>query len=152
VTRPRVAGGIAAAALLLAGVGGALAVANAAGWRDLWTHFGFGEFVAAVTFAVVGGAVTVRAPAHRVGWLLLAVGVLTAVDLATWQYVTYAGPGRPTEALAWFSSWIWILSVLPFAVILKHQLGLDTCLPTCLPSCQSVVLRFMRYTLASDDA
>jgi signal transduction histidine kinase len=118
VARPRVAAGIAAAALLLAGLGAWFAVANAAGWRDLWAHFGFGELVAAVAFTVVGGAVTVRAPRHPVGWLLLAIGAGAALSLAAVQYVGYAGPGRISEAVAWVASWEWLLGVLPFTLIL----------------------------------
>jgi signal transduction histidine kinase len=116
--RPRVAAGIAAAALLLAGLGAGLAVANTMSWHDLWVHFAFGELVAAVTFSVVGGTVAARAPRHPVGWLLLAIGSLAAVSLVGPQYVTRAGPDRLSEALAWIASWDWLLAVLPFAVIL----------------------------------
>jgi two-component system, NarL family, sensor kinase len=118
VARPRVAAGVAAATLLLAGLGAGLAVANATTWRDLWTHFAFGQIVAAVTFTVVGGTVTVRAPRHPVGWLLLSIGTLTALSLAAVQYVIYAGPSRVSRVIAWISSWEWILAVFPFAVIL----------------------------------
>lgn len=118
MARPRVAAGIAAVALLLAGLSAGLAVANASGWPDLWTHFDFGEIVAAVTFAVVGGAVTVRAPAHPVGWLLLAIGAGSALTVAADQYIGYAGPGRFSEAVAWVASWVWLLGVLPFTLIL----------------------------------
>jgi signal transduction histidine kinase len=118
IARPRVAAGIAAAALLLAGLGAGVAIASAAGWRDLWTHFTFGEIVASVTFTVVGGTVTVRAPGHPVGWLLLAIGAETALTLAVGQYLAYAGPSLTSEVLAWIFSWDWILSVLPFALIL----------------------------------
>jgi signal transduction histidine kinase len=118
VTRPRVAAGIAAVALLLAGLGAGFAVANAGGWRDLWTHFAFGETVAALAFTVVGGAVTVRAPRHAVGWLLLAVGTGSAFTVAAVQYVAYAGPTRLSEAVAWVASWEWLLGVLPFTLLL----------------------------------
>ena len=103
--RPRAAAGVAAAALLLTWLGAGLAVTNTTGWRELWASFTFGTLVVAVTFTLVGGTVSVRAPGHPVGWLLLAIGADAAVSLAATQYATYAGPGRAGTAAAWVGSW-----------------------------------------------
>jgi hypothetical protein len=55
--------------------------------------------------------VAVRRPAHRIGWLLVAIGLLLAVDSFAEQYARYgllvgadSIPGVP--AMAWVSFWL----------------------------------------------
>jgi hypothetical protein len=48
-----------------------------------------------VSATAVGAIVASRRPAHPVGWLLLAYGLLTAVSIATTGYVGYAVVARP---------------------------------------------------------
>jgi hypothetical protein len=77
----------------------------------------FGGFVGALVIAgsiypVVGAFVIVRAAGNRVGWLLLAAGLLWAADLLlnelAW-FGTVTAPGRvPGADLAlWASNWVW---------------------------------------------
>jgi hypothetical protein len=90
--------------------------------RDLvlppsWGFRGF-PIVFALTYATVGAIVASRRPGNRIGWILLAAGLVAAVLFSTFEYATYglvAHPGALPLALyvAWFASWIWV----PFAVL-----------------------------------
>jgi hypothetical protein len=65
----------------------------------------------ALANATVGTIVAIRRPTHRIGWLLVAIGLLLAVDSFAEQYARYgllAGldsiPAVP--AMAWVSFWL----------------------------------------------
>jgi hypothetical protein len=76
-----------------------------------------GDFVGVVVIAgtvypVVGAFIIVRAAGNRVGWLLLALGILWAVALlvreTAWYGIVIAPGTVPCAALAlWASNWIW---------------------------------------------
>jgi hypothetical protein len=89
--------GLAVAAALLPGRGGG----------GLGTLLGLW----AATNATVGAIVAIRRPAHRIGWLLVAIGLLLAIDSFAEQYARYgllagldAIPAVP--AIAWVSFWL----------------------------------------------
>jgi hypothetical protein len=74
---------------------------------------GFGTLLAlwALANATVGTIVAIRRPAHRIGWLLVAIGLLLAVDSFAEQYARYgllagvdSSPAVP--AMAWVSFWL----------------------------------------------
>jgi hypothetical protein len=74
---------------------------------------GFGILLAlwAVSNATVGAIVAIRKPAHRIGWLLVAIGLLLAVDSVAEQYARYgllAGLGSvpAVQAMAWVGFWL----------------------------------------------
>ena len=71
-------------------------------------------WVAGVTCTAVGGVVAAVRVHNRVAWLLLGIGVLSAVSL-------FSGTYMPTNsALAWLAQWIWwpSMGLLPFAFLL----------------------------------
>jgi hypothetical protein len=69
--------------------------------------------VAALAFSLVGAIVAVRQRKNPIGWLLLGVGILYAIELFTGNYAVYtldtdpgSLPGGPLAA--WLTSWVWI--------------------------------------------
>jgi hypothetical protein len=65
----------------------------------------------ALANATVGTIVAIRRPAHRIGWLLVAIGLLLAVDGFAEQYARYgllAGVDSvpAVQAMAWVSFWL----------------------------------------------
>lgn len=93
-----------AAAVLTCGTGLALAavgvtsVVIASGGSDSDVYRYWQEAAAsAVAFAVVGGLVAVRRPGHLIGWLFLALALLTSVQLVSGQLASQAS-ARETAA------------------------------------------------------
>jgi hypothetical protein len=71
---------------------------------------GFGCF--GLAFVVVGAVLATRLPGNAVGWMMLAIGVLTTLLVITGQYAGYAlfgeGDGVPGgRAAAWAGSWLY---------------------------------------------
>jgi hypothetical protein len=69
--------------------------------------------VAALAFSTVGALVAYRQPRNLIGWLLLGIGILYAIELFAGNYGVYAlltDPGSlPGEAVgAWLTSWVWL--------------------------------------------
>jgi signal transduction histidine kinase len=80
-------------------------------------------FVGALSYSGVGAVILVRQPANRMGWLLLATGVLTAAAIAVASYGVTAlifAPGLPFGIwAAWTFGWlIWLVLVaIPLALL-----------------------------------
>jgi hypothetical protein len=75
----------------------------------------------AVGFGGVGALVTWRRPGHLVGWILAVIGLVEALDFATFEYGLAARAGRslPGSGYAgWVQLWIWVLFVALVAVYL----------------------------------
>jgi hypothetical protein len=75
----------------------------------------------AVGFGSVGTLLTWRRPGHLVGWILAAIGLVEAVDFATFEYglAASAGHSLPGSAYAgWVQLWIWVPFVVLVAVYL----------------------------------
>jgi hypothetical protein len=75
----------------------------------------------AVGFGGVGALVTWRRPGHLVGWILAVMGLVEALDFATFEYGLAASAGRslPGSAYAgWVQLWIWVPFVALAAVYL----------------------------------
>ena len=75
----------------------------------------------AIGFGGVGAVLTWRRPGHPVGWILAAMGLVEAVDFATFEYglAASAGHGLPGGAYAgWVQLWIWVPFVTLAAVCL----------------------------------
>jgi hypothetical protein len=69
-----------------------------------------------VSFSIIGAIIASRLPANPLGWLFCAAGIISAVAHFSGEYAIYAllaqtdtPPGG--EALAWLTSWVWILFV-----------------------------------------
>ena len=72
--------------------------------------------VLAVSFSIVGAIIASRLPANPLGWLLCGAAWIIAEAYLSAEYAIYAllaqtdtPPGG--EALAWLTSWVWILFV-----------------------------------------
>ena len=79
----------------------------------------------AMAWSTVGTLVVSRRPANLVGWVLWAMGLLSAVALATGQYASFALLARReawpgAEMVGLISSWIWvfIIGLLIFLLLL----------------------------------
>jgi hypothetical protein len=75
----------------------------------------------AIAFGGVGALLTWRRPGHPVGWILAAMGLVEAVDFATFEYGLAASAGRnlPGGAyVGWVQLWIWVPFVTLAAVYL----------------------------------
>lgn len=112
---------ILAMALTVAGFG--LFIANyGTPAEDGWGPRGF-QAVFAVTYALVGLAISVRHPRNLVGWLFVGVGVTDAVSYFAEEYATYAlltAPGTLPAGLefAWLRSWLWLPAAVPVMIFL----------------------------------
>jgi hypothetical protein len=77
--------------------------------------------VVAVSFSTVGGLIAPRLPPHNlIGWLFCTIGLIGAMRLFVAEYAIVtllAEPGSPLgrlpggEALAWVSSWLWVVHI-----------------------------------------
>src|SRR5215204_7191748 len=69
----------------------------------------------AVGYSVIGAIIASRLPAHPIGWICCAIGVLAAVEHFSGEYAIYALLTPHPEALLggkamlWASLWAWIL-------------------------------------------
>ena len=70
----------------------------------------------AVGYTVIGAIIASRLPAHPIGWICCAIGVLAAVQHFSGEYAIYALRAPHPEALPggdamlWVSLWAWILA------------------------------------------
>ena len=75
----------------------------------------------AVGFGGVGALLTWRRPGHLVGWILAAMGLVEALDFASFEYGLAASAGRSLRGSAyagWVQLWIWVPFVALVAVYL----------------------------------
>ena len=89
---------------------------------DSWGFRGF-PAIFAVTFTWVGAALAWRRPRNAIGWLLLAVGVDSAVQVVLSEYAIFGTIGRLVPLpgavfAAWVVAWIWVSEVTLVAVFL----------------------------------
>ena len=140
------------AARLLAVVATALAVLAMAlplvsGLGYLEQLLGTPEVVVATSFSITGALLVAHPPARRMGWLLLGVGVASAVYVASLSWTAYALGGDESAALpagagwatatAWVASWAWLPS----------WLVVSTVLPQVVPHGRPLPGRFWRWSL-----
>ena len=88
---------------------------------DSWGFRGF-PAIFAVTFATVGALIAARRRENPIGWILLAAGLLSGVQVFGEEYAIYAVLERPGLlgglVAAWFVSWSWVLTVILVATFL----------------------------------
>ena len=117
MTRRLLVGLIVAFGLLCTGLGLLfLARSWSAAVPDAWGFRGF-TVLFAVGFGGAGAQLTFRRPANRVGWALLAVGTLSAMQVLTEEYAIFGVVGRAAPLpgavfAAWFVSWMWLVGVV----------------------------------------
>jgi len=111
------------ATMTIAAVG--LSLAARSGWSDAAGGYGFPGFTAlfAVSYGSVGAVVLWRRPGNRVSRLLLAVGLLAAVQTLYTEYAVVGlitAPGSlPFAAFAaWLVAWAWVPYVFLAAPLL----------------------------------
>src|SRR5438093_9015106 len=113
-TSRRLAWSLWALGVLLAAASGALLIL---GWSSPQPAgaFGFRGFAAifALSFGTVGALVASRHPGNPIGWIFIAVGILSGFQELANEYAIYAviaRDGRPPfgATAAWFPSWIWL--------------------------------------------
>src|SRR5215211_1572092 len=80
---------------------------------DVHIYFWVENTLLSVSFSIIGAIIASRLTANPVGWLFCAAASSAAVAHLSAEYATYALVARPSslpagEALAWFSSWVWI--------------------------------------------
>lgn len=88
------------------------------------------EVVVATSFSVTGALLVTQPPARRMGWLLLAVGVMSAVYTSSLSWTAHVLDGNraaplPADAgaataTAWVASWAWLPSWLVVSTVLPH--------------------------------
>ncbi|HWO70797.1 MAG TPA: sensor histidine kinase [Actinomycetota bacterium] len=97
------------------------------GWRTPLPAgtFGFRGFtlIFVVVFPTVGAVVASRRPGNPIGWMFLAVGVLSAVQELAQDYAVYAVLTEPGAlpggtVAAWVPAWIWVPATSLVAVFL----------------------------------
>ncbi len=93
---------------------GAVLLALNRGVEDPVAPYWLNLAVAALSFSTVGALVASRRPANKVGWLLLASGLVYGVMVSAGEYGTYALlterdalPGGVVAA--WLGSWLYVL-------------------------------------------
>ena len=92
-----------------------LVPARLAGWGFSYVF----EEVVSLAVPVVGFVLASRRPGNRIGWLLLAAGLVLALRGFSYQYalhVLFAAPGSwpAGRVFGWLYNWTW---VIPFAML-----------------------------------
>ena len=112
----------------LAALAVGLPLLNGLGYLD--QVIGTPEVVVATSFSITGAMLVAHPPASRMGWLLLGVGVVSAVYTSTLSYTALALGGDGSAALppgaelaaasAWVASWAWLPSWLVVSTVLPQ--------------------------------
>jgi hypothetical protein len=106
----------------------------------------FESTIIAVGYPVIGAIIASRLPAHPIGWICCAIGVLAAVQHFSGEYAIYALRAPHPEALPggyamlWVSLWAWILvfGLIEFPVSVPHWSAAEQALATsCMAQCRS---------------
>ena len=79
---------------------------------DFWVE----NTLVAVSFSIIGAIIASRLPANPLGWLFCAAATIAAVANFSAEYAIHALLAQPNslpagEALAWLSSWVWIIFI-----------------------------------------
>jgi hypothetical protein len=98
--------------------------ATSRGLLDFSADYSADRFL--VAYAIVGAVLASRRPANPIGWLLLAVGLVSAARGLAGEYALHAlaGPARPASGVwaVWFVHWVLALlfpcGVLMFLLLL----------------------------------
>lgn len=119
---------LAALAVLLAGVAVALPLVSGLGYLDELTASP--EVAVAVSFSVSGALLVGNRQARRIGWLLLGIGLASAVYTSSMSWTAYVLRGDETAPLppgadlalwtAWITNWAWLPSWLLVATVLPQ--------------------------------
>jgi len=69
-----------------------------------------------ISFSIIGAVIASRLPANSVGWFFSAAACIATVAHLGAEYAIYALLAQPDtlpagEALAWLTSWVWVLSL-----------------------------------------
>jgi hypothetical protein len=69
-----------------------------------------------ISFSIIGAIIASRLPANPLGWLFCAAARISAVAHLSGEYAIYVLLAQPDtlparEALAWLTSWVWVLFI-----------------------------------------
>jgi len=105
---------------------GLLALVSSDGAMNPFSHLFFLPFMT-IIYGLTGLLISRQHPDNKVGWLLLLVGVFSALTLIGGSYSEFAiyvigsQTGRLAEFFVWFGKWVWIIpSLLPLTMILLY--------------------------------
>jgi hypothetical protein len=92
-----------------------LALSWSAAAPDSWGFRGF-TILFATAYGGVGALLVYRRPRNRVGWVLFASGMSSAVQVLVEEYAIYGIVGRTTPLpgaliAGWLESWLWLVGV-----------------------------------------
>ena len=95
---------------------------------DFWLE----NTVLPISFSIIGAILASRLPTNALGWLFCAAACIAAVAHFSAEYAIYALLARPNPlpagvALAWLTSWVWILFI--GCIVLSFLLFPDGRLP-----------------------
>jgi hypothetical protein len=71
-----------------------------------------------VPFAVMGALICARRPGNRIGWLMLAAGLLSTGFQFGVGYFEYGHPLPGRLLIIWIASWIWVLALAALMFLL----------------------------------
>lgn len=105
---------------------GLLALVSSDGAMNPFSHLFFLPFMTMI-YGLTGLLISRQHPDNKVGWLLLLVGVFSALTLIGGSYSEFAiyvigsQTGRLAEFFVWFGKWVWIIpSLVPLTVVLLY--------------------------------
>lgn len=106
-----VAGGLWLAIVILSLAEGAMITSTLrASAQGQWAFRG-NEALLALAWGSIGALIAVRKPGNRIGWLLLALSLVNAIQGVVDQYPVLAAAYRLAggESATWVSAWIWVI-------------------------------------------
>lgn len=105
---------------------GLIALINSDGAMNPFTHLFFLPFGTAI-YGLIGLLIVRRYPGNLVGWLLLLVGMFSAVTLLSGAYTKFAQftlsnpPVLLRDVFIWLDRWTWVIpSLVPLTLVLLY--------------------------------
>lgn len=105
---------------------GLLALVSSDGAMNPFTHLFFLPFMTMI-YGLTGLLIVRQHPANTVGWLLLLVGIFSALTLISGSYTEFARYTTMsnlelfTDFFVWLNKWVWIIpSLVPLTVMLLY--------------------------------
>lgn len=121
-----VLGGVTGLLILVGFSLGLVALVNSDGAMNPFTHLFFLPFGTAI-YGLIGLLIVRRYPGNLVGWLLLLVGMFSAVTLLSGAYTKFAQftlsnpPALLRDVFIWLDRWAWVIpSMVPLTLLLLY--------------------------------
>jgi signal transduction histidine kinase len=93
---------------------------------EMLTRYTFTNAAFGLAFVPVAGLILSRHPRHRVGWLMLWIGLAAPAQILAGKVAELLAPAGapvsqwplPVQVLAWIPAWLWAPAVLPLILLL----------------------------------